>query len=269
MTGRIFVTAVVAVTLAAGPAGGAGVRLLEDAWLWGPAWPDSAADRPGAFAWGAAGSGRLFGMPELPVAAVRLAAGRRGVGSAWGGTIGWQRLGRDLLRIDNVEATAGRSGRWRCRIRAAAERQTVAGEATAPGRRTEAVLGWSWRTPAGFGGYCDLHLSLLDELVHDPRYVAPLISVLLRLAPVTCAVAWDRRGDGTPLLGAEVLVALSGNAAVSWRYDGGSRSLGWGLVIRRGTLLVRTSHLVHPDLGATHRWQLAAGMGRLPDTGGK
>ena len=272
MIRRTLVAVTVLALLAAGPAVAAGVRLLEDAWLWDPVWPP--ADRgaapvaAGAFVWAAVGTGRLFGLSDLPLSALRVAAGRRGAGSAWGAAAAWQRLGRDILLLDRVEVAAGRSGRWRCRAWATAERQVLAGMPAPARRRAGAVLGWSWRAPSG-GGYCDLHLPLLDDMVRDPRFVAPVFRLVVRLAPATLALAWDRRGDGTPLLGGEVVVDLSRTAAVSWRFDAGSRSIGWGLVLRRGSLLVRTSHLIHPDLGVSHRWQLAAGRGRLPAAAGR
>ncbi|MCP4571849.1 MAG: hypothetical protein GY838_05805 [bacterium] len=264
----MLVAIAVTITLGVDSATAAGARLLEDAWLHEPAWaPGGAALETGGFAWASAGTGRLFGMPELPLSALRLTAGRRGQSSAWSLAAGWQRLGREVLQVDHLAVSAGRDGRWRCRVRGVSERRTLAGSATPARRRVEAVLGCEWRAPAGFSGRGDLHLALVDGMAGDPRHVAPLMLLVLRLPPVSCALAWDRRGDGTPLLGLEVVVELSPAAAFSWRYDGGSRSLGWGLVLRRGPLLVRSSHLVHPDLGATHRWQVAAGRGRLPTAG--
>lgn len=272
MNGAVRVTALVAlVVLLADGAGAGGLRLLEDAWLREPTWSraEDGAGGAGAFAWVAAGTGRLYGLPELPLSSLRVATGRRGAVATWGVEAAWQRLGRDLLQVDQLEVTAGRVGRWRCRGRALVERRLLAGVPAEDRRRIEALLGWGWSTPAGSAGYCDLHLALHDGMDRDPRHVVPRIRIVLELGPAGCALAWDRRGDGTPLLGVEFTVELSRTAAVAWRYDGGSRSLGWGLVLRRGSLLVRTSHLVHPELGASHRWQVAAGGGRLPAARGR
>ena len=54
-------------------------------------------------------------------------------------------------------------------------------------------------------------------------------------------------------------MALGGAAALAMRWDGASASLGPGCALRLGPLLLRTSHLTHPALGLTHRFELTGG----------
>lgn len=250
--------------LGAVDAPGAGLRLLEEAWLDGPRWSRAETPPTGTFAWGAAGTGRRWNLPELPLAALGVAVGRRDGGGFWMARCSWQGLGGSACRVDRLVVEAARGGTWSVALRAATERLELGGETVPVPRELRVVLGRSWRNAAGWEAGCTLHLPLEDGSRADLRRVTRVLGASARLAPVRFTAVWDRRGDGTPLLGLEALVELSRAAAVAWRYDGGSRSVGWGLVLRRGPLLVRTSHLAHPDLGVSHRWQTVLGTGALP-----
>jgi hypothetical protein len=50
-------------------------------------------------------------------------------------------------------------------------------------------------------------------------------------------------------------------ASLGLRIEPWSRAVGMVTGWRVGSLLLRTSHLLHPDLGTTHRWGLDLGGG--------
>ena len=187
-------------------------------------------NRPGSAGPGTAGrvsclGGRRYGAALRPA---RVAA----VGAARGGGATECRL--DLgpgsgLATPGPGPCAGRpSGSDGRSDRACGAAAAGHGRAPDPGRRTrggppagEVVLGWEWSSPAGWAGYCDLHLALVDDMERDPRHVVPRIRLVLEMGVAGCALAWDRRGDGTPLLGAEVTVDAVPHG-------------GCGLALRRG-----------------------------------
>jgi hypothetical protein len=67
----------------------------------------------------------------------------------------------------------------------------------------------------------------------------------------------DRRTDGAVALRGGCTLAAGPGLAVGLLCGATGGELGLTLACRRGRLLIRSSHLVHPALGATHRWQLA------------
>ncbi|MFO7609999.1 MAG: hypothetical protein R6X35_12535 [Candidatus Krumholzibacteriia bacterium] len=249
--------------LTGAPAVAAGLRGVADAFLLDGA--DAAAlldARPGApagrGAWFRLGQARLWGMPELPVTEM-------GAGAAWalaGGTAAvrgaWERTGRDLVRGDRQAVALGWRRGWEVQLEAARERLVVLGETVAT--RDEA---WLRAGPdLSWGEAASLSLRLWALLSPPPvgdRQPRPAGRAVLRLRGGACAVAWDRRADGRSALGIEAAAALGEGAALAVRWDGASASLGPGLVLRLGPLLLRTSHLEHPALGLTHRFELVGG----------
>ena len=73
------------------------------------------------------------------------------------------------------------------------------------------------------------------------------------------ALVVDRRIDGTPKPGFHILLALEHGVGLEFRADPSTGSLGPGLSVVRGGLMLRTSHVVHPHLGVTHRLLLVVG----------
>jgi hypothetical protein len=268
---RVLTTGAAALALAlalpAAPAIAQGLRRLDGAWLVperlaGAALSRGAAIQPGAAIpanglWVRAGQARLHGLAELPVR--RLAIGATGSGGAWSLEGGWESLGSALLRDDVVEVRlqagrrwgAGLSGRWR---------RLQAGQAAA------------WRA---FDGALDLGLAWSDRRLGSGavRFFWPLRApdtapgaepvprLLLAIAGGGRALALlvDAGPDGRPHAGWEALCALTPGVGLCWRADPASGALGGGLRLERGWWRLRTSHLVHPDLGPTHRCELAFG----------
>ncbi len=74
-----------------------------------------------------------------------------------------------------------------------------------------------------------------------------------------CALAVDRLPSGKPNLGFHLLFTLVRGVGLEFRIDSPTGSLGPGVSIVRGGLMLRTSHVVHPQLGVTHRLALVLG----------
>ena len=256
----------VLVAACAAAARGAGLREVGDGCLVDAA--DAAAllaaaggrsPDPAAGAWLELGQARLWGMPELPLAA--LAAGfslRSGPGCIDGGAA-WHRTGDgDLLRIDRWRGWLAWQGAWELRLAAARELIVVDGEPAAAGREAWLVLG---RT-LGLGDGGRLRLRLWSDLLPaqpQTQALRPVAEAVLLSGAAACAAAWSRRLDGTPALDLEVCVALSAAVALAVRWEGAGGSLGPGLELGLGPALLRTRHTVHPVLGVTHRFSLVVG----------
>jgi hypothetical protein len=246
----------------AAPASAEGLRRLDAAWVVPNRLAALALDiagegSPGG-AWVRAGQARLFGLPELPVR--HLAAGvcrRRG---AWALEGGWETAGAGDLHDDRMQArlVAGR------RLRVGAEgrwRRVQPGRGPRLSEQTwDLALGFD--APAGPLGRVDVNLTWPLLRTADPALAAePRTRLRLAAAARGRAVALtlDTGPDGPPSGGWEALCGLGRGIGLSWRADHGSGSMGAGLIWQRGTWRLRTSHLAHPDLGLTHRFEIAFG----------
>ena len=251
--------------LTVGSAGGAaadGLRRLDAAWLVpsrlastvvgvGP--PEVAAG-----VWVRAGQARLYGLPELPVR--RLAAGLAGSGGRWAVEGGWETTGSRLLRDDRLDGRLGWGRRLRWGLRTRWRRLRPGPGSPLTDRSWDLEVGLS--TTAGALGGVEAGLQWpLWRTAEAHRPAEPV--TLLRLAVAgrgrAVALALDVGADGRPTAGWEVLCALGRGAGLAWRVDQASGAMGTGLTWRRGRLRVRTSHLTHPELGLTHRFELTLG----------
>ena len=216
-------------------------------------------------AWSACGVSRLHGLAELPLR--RLAAGLRT--ASWSAALSWQALGGDVWREDQVVVrTSFTTG----------PASVGAGAGAGPsGLRPWCGLDLRWRRPryAAVAGDDDLEVGPVAGLscggVAGTVHVLPL--VLRRGAESVGPRPWlaVRRLDDA--WSASILLERADRGVASWRAggdlrlgaafccglvtDGAGGAVGVTTAWRRGRLLVRTSHLVHPVLGTTHRWDLA------------
>lgn len=255
----------VALSLLAGQAREAaadGLRRLDAAWLL-PAGQVAAAIGSGPRAagngvWGRAGQMRLFGQAALPVR--RLAAGLAGGRGGWALEGGWESAGSGPLRDDRLDGrlAVGRRLRVGARMR---WRRLQPG----PGpRMQDRLLDLEVGATPGVGSLGMVQADVSWPLVRtgDKALAAePVTRLRLALAGRDRAVAFGLEvgADGRPAIGWETLCALGRGLGLAWRVDRASGAMGTALYWRRGSLRLRTSHLAHPDLGLTHRFELTLG----------
>lgn len=227
-----------------------GVRDLADAWLvdgrelagWlRPGPPDGAAAW-----WLEATQGRLWGLPELPQAGVRLVHDP----SPWLVTLGWERLGAELYAERTLRGQVVRDCGWLVGLGVEHRDLALAGSASADHLSLLLNVG----TPPLGPFRCDVSWPLTAAPpwfgTRGPRR---WLRLLYASASGLLAVRADRRPDGSPTVQVEVVLPLAPRLACSGRLDAGSATLGFGTAWRVGRLLLRTAHLAHPDLGVSHR----------------
>lgn len=246
---------------AARPAGAAGLRRLDSAWLLPAALQahlvgDANAATPAQGAWLRAGQARLYGLPELATRALGVGITGRG----WVLDAGWETLGSGDLRDDRAQAAIA-VGTTRL-LGARASRRGLrpgAGQAgSASALDLEVVAGGH---TAGLGHW---RLAAWWPLLRqgDP-WVPAEPETRLRGALAGqgrgLAVSLELTADGSPAFGWEALASLGGRLALAWRADTASGATGGGLLWRSGKFRLRTSHLAHPELGLTHRAEVCLG----------
>lgn len=255
---------------ACGPAAGTGLREHEDSWLlnilevWallqGPplSGPMAGLKGPAKGIVIRAGSGELFGMPELPQSQVGGDLMLPGPGGGLGLGISWQVLGADLYRESRLklEVDLGRTPALGLDM---TRHQTVlAGQGIPPSWQVLFTLEHRFILSPSY--QLRLHLTL-DAVPNSDSFLVsgrqPLLDMALLTGTAALALCLERAPDGTPLLGGECFWSLGQGAGLAIRFDPATASLGPGIYLRRGPLLLRTSHLAHPVLGQTHRLSLA------------
>lgn len=256
--------------LAAAGGQAAGLRDCRDGWVFSPRefaaflgrtaeGGESWGRLPGAGTWVSAGHTRLFDLADLCVD--YLAAGARVGGTSRPLTAfgSWQRTHGGLLQENQfaLGLTTGRnpevgvSAQWWS--------AAVMGDRIGSLRVGTALVGWT--APLASSWQCRQELSLdlwAGGPGPQPRRTRKARTVLWSPRG-GLALAWDRSRDGSFQVGLEVLVAGSERVGLLLRADPATGCLGPGVAIRRGPLLVLTSHVQHPDLGPTHRILLVAG----------
>jgi hypothetical protein len=250
------------------PARGAGLRELEDSWLLAPrdSWRllgsrDAGEPLPresGSGFWLGAGQGTLFSVPGLEQVLVAGGLGFKFLGRKTEVGANYQQMGREYFRETRAELdllVGGSRGLGvsvaRFAVGMAGQRVDARWEARATARRA-LVLGPDRSVR--------LTVRLALELAGTGNRATPRRDFLLLTfehGRSVLAFQLDRQSDGTPVLGGEVFQALQPGIGLALRVDPVTASLGPGLSLRRGSLLLRTSHLAHPVLGQTHRFHLA------------
>lgn len=245
-----------------------GLRDLEDGWLVSPAearsllclttpsaWrgADDGADAGRATGWWLAlGQARLFAMSELPLLAVALGRTERW----WSLAAGWQRLGGELWREDRTRLRLVIGRERRCGLVGGVDAVAWAGglaeQATQLDVVVEYPLAWDIRARGTWG-------VLGPPSWHDTR--APRRQALFTggWSWGRWALACERDGKGVPAVQAEVLMSLGARVAWGLRGDPDTGTLGLSTSWLVARALLRSSHLIHPELGITHRWSVAFG----------
>lgn len=243
-----------------------GVRDFDDGWCGEPTESAGLLDGPArAGLWTACGLARLHGLDALPLR--RLAAGRRT--DAWSSTLSWQRLGGEAWREDQVDLRAARD----------LAGKGLPSDVGAKGAvRPWCGLALRWRRPcyaalatgasldvapqAGVvrGRFAGSLQAVPLSLLRGPEAAGPRPWLCARWRDVNWSAAVELQRDDRGAVAWRAGGDLRLGAVFSWGLiaDGGSGAAGLTTAWRRGRLLVRTSHIVHPALGTTHRWDLVA-----------
>jgi len=206
-----------------------------------------------------AGQGRLFEMPELNQRFLAVE------GFFYPGSIGvklackWEKIGEDFFSEDRLEGRIllGSTPAWGMAVKTL--RQTL-------GDLSEKPI-WDimflWEAAFSLGHIkgrlqLDWPFGAGDNSEADHRR-RNLLKLTMTTVNIAAAVVVDREGDGTPNLGFHVMLALDSGVGLEFRADPATGSIGPGLTLLRGGMMIRTSHVVHPHLGVTHRIMLAVG----------
>jgi hypothetical protein len=264
VTRRAVAGAILGANLVAGapPAAADGLRRLDAAWLIPAAHLHTAvtgrtaADAGGI--WLRAGQARLFGLPELPSRLV--AIGGAAAGGSWVTEGSWETTGSGDFRDDRMVARVSRGRRLHVGLHGAWRRLQPG---PGPVGQTQAVsldVGADGSASAVGDWRVRLRWPLASA---GDRWLAPETGNRLWCAVAApgraLAVTVDVAPDGRPAVGWEALCGIGGSWGLSWRVDRASAATGCGLAWCRGRLRLRTSHLAHPELGITHRVELAFG----------
>ncbi len=211
---------------------------------------------------GTVSQGRLFSMSELEQRSVSL----EGVIFPWRNKLSWagrwQRTGRDLFVEDRLTARVLWGHRPAVGLGFRRIKLTLAQKEQIPAQEFFFLLKapWKWGAVTGmvqlqWPGYSSSRNSGNGE--HGRRTEA--LKAIFVHSDHAIAVVVDRLDNGKPNLGFQILMTLTTGIGIEFRVDSPTGSLGPGLSIVRGGLMVRTSHLVHPQLGITHRIALVVG----------
>lgn len=252
--------------LGSGPAAAAGFRDLQDGWLLPAgrvrAWLDPASTARQAGWWLAAGNGRLFGLPELPQRRLAGGAAVPGLRGRVTGSIAAESLGDDLVCEDQTEYRLTLAAGPRVSLLWTQTRLVIGGRSESEYSGLSLQLGSDWRAA---GGLWWLDLTLNPDGGPDwygPSGRRPFLrgTTIREASRLALSLALDRRGDGGFCGGIELDLAFGRTLILGLRSDPPTGAIGPVTCWRAGMLLVRTSHLAHPELGTTHRAELVVGF---------
>jgi len=239
----------------------AGGKDLEDGWLVPVArildlLPPGGSVRSGSQrrgVWFQAGMANLYGMAELPLQ--QLATGL--ISGKLTGILAWQALGQGLYREERFLVRLVFGGAWKMSIAGGRCWLAVNGDPVG----AQSALGLALRSPVTHPITLQVAWQLLAPPTwHDGRGQQRWCWLSGRFGDACWAVTLDRSENGVPSFQTEILLALTAGFAWGARAEPATGSLGFITVWRRFSLLVRSSHLAHPELGLTHRWSVSLGV---------
>ena len=247
---------------------GAGLREFQDSWLipTEDTWfligkegdPLASILSPGRAVGVGVGRARLFSLPDLDQTWLTAMVRTRLLGRAFLVEGEWQRLGTGLY-VENLIGLELRLGNKPGVGLGLARKSVKIGREDASSQaRVHLQLDHLVRLAPDTVLRCRLALPLVaaeSEWGHDSR--REFLKVTVLRAGVALAIQIDRRFDGSPVLGFDFFWGPQGGWGFNLRIDPATGSLGPGFQFRRGILLMQTSHLIHPDLGQTHRFALS------------
>jgi hypothetical protein len=210
--------------------------------------------------WAGAGQGRLFSMRDLPLLAVECGVVHRRGGWEGGLSLAWQRFGADLLREDTSTVRLDLGRIFRVGVEVNSHRWLVAGQPVASQLQGALDGALTIRLGQDLEGQVTFWLYQADSPIwHGRNGRHHLLAAKIMGSGYGLAVRCDQRADGVPVMSLEILVRLVPGCGFGFRADPGTGSLGGTIAVQLGIPWLRTSHIVHPALGATHRFHLGAG----------
>ncbi|MFH1842759.1 MAG: hypothetical protein ABIF77_06090 [bacterium] len=243
-----------------------GLRDLQDGWLvpvaatarmLGDRSGDSVSDLPDRGLWVACGRSSLYGMPELPLRRLALGA----LFPRFALSAAWQRLGDDLYREDTIRGRLEVGRHWRGVLEGGYDRIELAAVSKRSIPRLQLTLLMPLTGRIRFVWTVPLPVNSEPPV---ERELSRWLELHGRGQQLCWCLALDRSGMRVPALQFAVLARVANGVGFGVRAEPATGSLGGSTVWLRGdgtagSWLVRTSHVMHPDLGLTHRWYLAWG----------
>ncbi len=210
--------------------------------------------------WLGVGQGQLYSMEELVLGSVEggllLRSGKLPISFVFS----WERLGEGLYLEDTRTVGLGVGDKVRVGVRVRARQWLVENELVDSGLEVGLQGAFSfkwgklvsgevgfWLHAAGSPGW---HAHGGRRTLADFKLFYPGTGLALRV---------DQKNDGAPVLSLEILGRLSRRLGLGWRIDPETGTMGGNFSIRLGGFWLFTSHLVHPALGVTHRFQIGTG----------
>ncbi len=210
--------------------------------------------------WGIAGTMQMFSMPELPVKLVGMGIRLGGENTSWVINGQWQRTGGDLFLSDLQNLTLGLEKKGSVRI--GLERRSLSlGSEPLPSWIGTKLL---WELPPVQVSNCLLRSEIIFPLWASGNWSDHAVrQSRIRFGffwdSYAVAGAFDKKSNLGWALGLELSTVLAHGIGLTVRVDPDTGSLGPGALFAWGQMLLRTSHVVHPELGITHRVTLTTG----------
>jgi len=251
---------------------GSGLRNIEDGWLFSTremvsllkpdsfAGSDSLMNTNDSGLWAVVGSMQLFGMPELPVTSLGLGAKLSRGKSSWvvGGL--WQRTGRGVFQSDIQSLTFGWEKQWQANFNLERNSWTIANRSMPSRVGLMLMLKPPLKNNGKWTVGSEIRIPIWassDWRNHEMRQGR--FKVSLFRDNMVLVGSFEKKADFGWALGLEVAVALVSGVGITSRFDPDTGSLGPGTIWILRKLLLKTSHVIHPDLGLTHRVTLTTG----------
>jgi len=199
-------------------------------------------------------------MSELPLMSVEWGVVQRGEPFPWSLACSWERLGEELM-VEETGALRLRLGRNpQAGVRLRERSWRVAGELVAANLEAGLEGRFFFEIGARIRGNVAVWLHPWSQ----PEWYGrsgrrPLAEIKIFHPGSGMVVRIDQRGDGAPVLSLEIMGRLTPRLGLGFRADPETGSLGGILVARLGGPWLRTSHIIHPALGVTHRFHLGLG----------
>ena len=206
----------------------------------------------------ATGLGRLYGMPDLPMNALTVGVDSRGFEFG----VQWSRTGSEIWAETRLEAWLGRGGgsgpmlvfdRLGCGT-------SVVPPAEGMMNRSDLALRLRYRLRPGLRGWIQLDLSDSRPRLR-PRPRRRWCQIEFARGALSGALGLWRREGQPPTL------ALAGHYRLVDGFTAGLcaepavSTIGMLFSCAWGGTLLRGSHILHPALGITHRWEVVFGIG--------